>query len=93
MNAKELRRAVDYLTKELPGWADSSGVMEVGMEPVTAVWEAARTIALPILEADRELIERIAGELCNHIDKDGTPAPCDEHMNTVRAVFAAIATL
>lgn len=77
MNAFALREALD-LVKEIREWADETRHGEA----IQALEDAARTIALPILEADPELVERIATVL-QRFD-------CLEPSQAARELLAAI---
>lgn len=76
MNAEQLRRDVEAVP-EMELWAYAV---------VRRLNDAARLIALPILEQDPELVERIAGALYYSPLKDLDPW----HRAQVMAVLAAL---
>lgn len=73
--ARELREALDRLENEIALHGDDEQVgFQKWLDDQSVICGAARTIALPILEADADLLERIAVALFRwRFGEDPTP--------------------
>lgn len=77
MTAERLRHALKRITGLYPT-----------PEQFVVIEEAARTIALPILEADEKLVERIAGTIWK-LDPQRLTGSAPDYLTIARAVLDA----